>query len=86
VRPCRAEYRRQRYLANKQRYIDQARVRKEILRAGRTEYVFRAGPTYRAWDRILAKIEKCEVVCANCRRRRTAQRRGSWRAQPSANF
>src|SRR3984893_16841806 len=40
-----------------------------------------AGLTYRAWDSILAEIDKCEDVCANCHRRRTAQRRGSFRAQ-----
>jgi hypothetical protein len=32
-----------------------------------------------SWDRLLAEIEKCEVVCANCHRRRTAERRGALR-------
>jgi len=27
-----------------------------------------------SWERILEEIEKCEVVCGNCHRRRTAQR------------
>lgn len=27
-----------------------------------------------AWDRLMAEIAKCEVVCANCHRLRTAQR------------
>jgi hypothetical protein len=34
----------------------------------------------RPWPAILAEIEKCEVVCANCHRRRTAIRRQSYRA------
>jgi hypothetical protein len=34
----------------------------------------------RSWDSILLEIEKCEVVCANCHRRRTARRRGAVRA------
>lgn len=32
------------------------------------------------WPRIRREIEKCEVVCANCHRRRTAARGGFYRA------
>jgi Zn-finger protein len=32
-----------------------------------------------SWERILVEISKCEVVCANCHRRRTYQRQRSWR-------
>ena len=36
------------------------------------------------WDKILAEIAKCEVVCANCHRVRTARRgtsrQNAWRA------
>jgi hypothetical protein len=38
-RPCRSEYHRQHYLANEQRYVDQARARKEVLRRERTAYL-----------------------------------------------
>ena len=31
------------------------------------------------WWRIEAEIAKCEVCCANCHRRRTARRAGSYR-------
>jgi hypothetical protein len=34
---------------------------------------------YRAWSAILEEIAKCEVVCANCHRRRTARRAGHLR-------
>jgi hypothetical protein len=33
----------------------------------------------RPWSVILDEIAKCEVVCANCHRRRTARRAGSYR-------
>ena len=32
----------------------------------------------RPWTSVLAEMKKCEVVCANCHRRRTARRAG-WR-------
>jgi predicted RNA-binding protein YlxR (DUF448 family) len=35
--------------------------------------------TTRSWQAILDEIEKCEVVCANCHRIRTAERRGTVR-------
>jgi hypothetical protein len=33
----------------------------------------------KSWVAVLDEIEKCEVVCANCHRRRTARRRGTLR-------
>jgi hypothetical protein len=34
----------------------------------------------RAWDAVLDEMKKCDVVCANCHRRRTARRGGYARA------
>jgi hypothetical protein len=34
------------------------------------------GLHYKNWDAVLAEIEKCEVRCANCHRRRTARSAG----------
>src|SRR4051794_14200211 len=34
---------------------------------------------YRNWQTVLDEIEKCEVVCANCHRRRTMRRMGALR-------
>ena len=109
-RPCRAEYKQEHYKAHKQRYIDQAQVRKRGLYLERTKYLIEyfashpcvdcgeADPVvlefdhladkefdigqalpYRRWQSILDEIEKCEVVCRNCHRRRESRRMGALR-------
>jgi hypothetical protein len=39
-----------------------------------------SGVRDRSWQAVLQEIAKCEVVCANCHRRRTSVNRGFYRA------
>ena len=50
-------------------HLDAADKYKEISRLRDTS----------SWSRIVAEIGKCDVVCANCHRKRTAARGGHWR-------
>jgi hypothetical protein len=110
-RPCRAAYHRAHYLANRQKYIENANGRTRLVVRERTAYLmefFRthpcvdcgegdprvlefdhlgeksfnisAGIRRRPWEDVVAEIAKCEVRCANCHRRATAQRGGFLRA------
>jgi hypothetical protein len=105
-RPCRSEYGKEHYAANRERYIEQTRVRNQERFRKRVEFLvdyFKSHPCtdcgerdpvvldfdhlrdkefdisyglhYKAWEEVLAEIGKCEVVCSNCHRRRTARRR-----------
>ena len=48
----------------------------EFDHIGHKEFTIAAGIRRRSWPAILGEIAKCEVVCANCHRRRTAVRAG----------
>ena len=55
--------------------LDFDHLRDKLLNV--SELVNRATP----WEEILAEIAKCEVVCANCHRRRTCLRLDSYRVR-----
>jgi hypothetical protein len=53
------------------------------VRGTKTQAVSRLVAAGCAEAGIAEEIAKCEVVCANCHRRRTGSRQGSWRAKVS---
>jgi hypothetical protein len=48
----------------------------EFDHLGNKEFAIAAGIRGRSWQAVLDEIAKCDVVCANCHRRRTALRAG----------
>lgn len=52
----------------------------EFDHLGDKEFDVAAGTPTRKWQAILDEIAKCQVVCANCHRRRTAVRARSARS------
>jgi ferredoxin len=56
----------------------------EFDHLGHKEFNVAKGIRDRNWESVLAEISKCEVVCANCHRRRTARRGGFLRSVMAA--
>jgi hypothetical protein len=52
----------------------------EFDHLGNKRFNISQGFSGRNWQSVLEEMAKCEVVCANCHRRRTAHRRGHVRA------
>ena len=48
----------------------------EFDHLGEKEFNISKGVRDRGWHAVLMEMAKCDVVCANCHRRRTAQRGG----------
>lgn len=56
----------------------------EFDHTGEKRFSISSGVRDRNWDEVLEEIEeieRCDVVCANCHRRRTYRRAGSWRSK-----
>ena len=110
-RPCRSLYKQEHYAANRQRYVDNVRKRKQVVIRARMvlllefladhpcadcgerdpivlevdyladkSFSISRGIRDRNWESVLREMAKCDVVCANCHRRRTARRGGHLRA------
>jgi hypothetical protein len=109
-RPCRSAYGKE-HAANRQRYIDRAKAKKQQLTLERTRWLigyfaahpcvdcgeadpivlefdhlrdksFAIGPkvAQTSWQRILAEIDKCEVVWRTATAAARQRRRGALRA------
>lgn len=55
----------------------------EFDHIGEKRFDISSGLRDRRWSDVLDEIERCEVVCANCHRRRTTLRAGSIRSRYS---
>lgn len=54
-------------------------------RAGKRAAIVDLMRSHASWEDVLAEIQKCDVRCANCHRRRTARARGHYREFTRAN-
>jgi hypothetical protein len=75
--PCRAAYKQEHYRAHRGE-TDPVVLEFDHLRD--KKFTISKGIRDRNWQSVLDEIAKCEVVCANCHRRRTARRGGFARA------
>lgn len=57
----------------------------EFDHLGDKSFGIASGIRSRPWVEVLAEMEKCDGVCANCHRRRTAHRGGFLRAAAAAH-
>jgi hypothetical protein len=51
----------------------------EFDHLGNKAFAISDGIRGRKWESVLAEMEKCDVVCANCHRRRSMARGNFWR-------
>lgn len=50
------------------------------------EFDISSGLRNRSWVSVLVELEKCEVVCGNCHRRRTSRRGRHWRSRATTGL